>query len=173
MLLVLDEVDYMADADFDSIMAIAGEREGIKIIMSSTPTGRRGQFYNSCTNPDMGFSEHHHPSTHNPNWTDKMEAEFRAMLSDQGYVHEIMAEFGTQDTGVFNKDKVDAAMRVLYYYYEELSYLQNRQKESLIEEGYVIEERIYSAHNPAPFNPLRTMGVKTKPINLIKTFIAA
>ena len=29
--LYLDESDYMSDADFDSILAIAGEREGIRV----------------------------------------------------------------------------------------------------------------------------------------------
>ena len=44
-LLILDEVDYMNDADFDSVMIIAGERNDIRTIMSSTPTGRRAKFY--------------------------------------------------------------------------------------------------------------------------------
>lgn len=76
----------MSEADFDSIMMIAGERSDIRIIMSSTPTGRRSKFYYSCTNPKMGFIEHFHPSTHNPNWNLSMEAEFRAMLSEQGLI---------------------------------------------------------------------------------------
>ena len=35
----------MNDADFDSVMIIAGERPDIRTIMSSTPTGRRAKFY--------------------------------------------------------------------------------------------------------------------------------
>lgn len=159
-LIVLDECDYMSSADFDSVMAIAGEREGIKIIMSSTPTGRRGHFYYSCTDPKRGFSHHHHPSTHNPHWSLKMESEFRAMLSEQGYVHEIMAEFGTQDTGVFNKDKVDAAMRFKYYAYDKLSYIQEEHAKIRKQEtGEDITYYLYDKMNPAPFNPLRTMAV--------------
>ena len=57
--------------------------------MSSTPTGKRSKFYEACTNKKLGYNEHYHPSMHNPNWDEKMEAEFRAQLSGQGYVHEI------------------------------------------------------------------------------------
>lgn len=169
-LMVLDEMDYMTDADFDSIMAIAGEREGIKVIMSSTPTGRRGRFYQACVDKGLGFSHHHHPSTHNPNWSLKMESEFKAMLSDQGYVHEIMAEFGTQDTGVFNKDKVDAAMRVKYYAYDKISYIQEQHaKNHKKETNQDIDYYLYDKLNHAPYTPLRTMGVdwdKTKIITI-------
>ena len=103
------EVDYMSDADFDTVTTIAAERNDIGVFMSSTPTGKRSKFYEACTNKAMGYTEHYHPSMHNPNWDEKMEAEFRAQLSEQGYVHEILAEFGTQDTGVFDKDKLDVA----------------------------------------------------------------
>ena len=51
----MDEVDYMSDADFDSVTAIAAERSDIGIVMSSTPTGRRSQFYKACTNKAMGL----------------------------------------------------------------------------------------------------------------------
>lgn len=51
----MDEVDYMSDADFDTVTTIAAERNDIGIFMSSTPTGKRGKFYEACTNPDMGL----------------------------------------------------------------------------------------------------------------------
>ena len=54
----------MSEADFDSVMIIAGERPDIRTIMSSTPTGKRGKFYQACTVPEMGFNQHFHPSYH-------------------------------------------------------------------------------------------------------------
>ena len=129
----MDEVDYMSEADFDSVMAIAGERPDITIFMSSTPTGKRSKFWLACTNPKMGFKEHFHPSMHNPNFDERMDAEFKAQLSEQGYVHEILAEFGTQDTGVFDKNKIDAAREGLCYAYNDLDYYQElRCKENNI-----------------------------------------
>lgn len=165
----MDEVDYMGESDFDSVMAIAGERPDIGVIMSSTPTGRRGHFYYSCLDPARGFQEHFHPSTHNPNWCAKMEAEFRAILSEQGYVHEIMAEFGTQDTGVFNKDKVDASMKVLRYAYNPLDYYQEeRVKHEKEHGGEDVRMMLYDLENPAPHNPLRTVGVNTEYLLIIQ-----
>ena len=55
-----------------------------------------------CVNKDLGFIEHFHPSMHNPNWCEQMEAEFRASLTASGFIHDVEAEVGVQDTGVFN-----------------------------------------------------------------------
>lgn len=152
----MDEVDYMSDADFDTVTTIAAERADIGIFMSSTPTGRRSKFYEACINKKMGYTEHYHPSTHNPNWGPAMEAEFRAQLSDQGFVHEIMAEFGTQDTGVFDKAKVDAATTMELYAYTELDYYQRAR----IEEAKLTPNMyVYGKDERAHPNPFRTMGV--------------
>ena len=154
--LYLDECDYLGDGDFDTVSMIAGERADIGMTISSTPTGKRGTFYQACTDPNMGYHEHYHPSTHNPQWCDQMEAEFRAQLTDNGYVHEVEANFGTEETGVFPKDKVDWACQQEYYAYDALTFAQ-RQKMSDI--GIVPKMNIYSMENKPPFNPFRTMGV--------------
>ena len=128
--------------------------------MSSTPTGKRSKFYEACTNKKLGYNEHYHPSMHNPNWDEKMEAEFRAQLSDQGYVHEILAEFGTQDTGVFDKDKVGLACSHEFYAYEKLSPIQEDRIEKL---GVKPNIYAYEKGQRAPINPFRTMGVNLHP----------
>ena len=155
-LLILDECDYMADGDFDSILMIAGERPDIRVIMSSTPTGKRGNFYKCCTDKTAGYTEHYHPSTHNPGWNDEMEAEFRAILSEQGYVHEVLAEFGSQELGVFDKQKLDKAIHMLDYAYNPLDYYQEKRCK---EENRWPLELFYDAYNTAPPNVFRTMGV--------------
>lgn len=53
-LLVLDEVDYINEPSYNAITAITAERNDIRTIMSSTPTGKRSHFYMACTNPDLG-----------------------------------------------------------------------------------------------------------------------
>lgn len=156
----------MGEADFDSVMMIAGERSDIKIVMSSTPTGKRSKFYQACTDPNMHFAEHYHPSMHNPNWNEEMEAEFRSILSEQGYVHEVEAEFGTQDTGVFDKVKLDKALQIYDYAYNPLNYYQesNIRTRRETESGYEGPDMmIYSHINKAPYNPFRTMGVEVCP----------
>lgn len=156
-LIVMDEVDYMSEADFDSVMIIAGERPDIRTVMSSTPTGKRSKFYQACTDPAMGFNEHFHPSTHNPNWCDELEAEFRATLSEQGYVHEVEAEFGVQNTGVFDKDRVDEAKEMYNYSYQPLDYYQeNALKLNNLPRPEML---MYDKMHPAPYNKFRTIGV--------------
>lgn len=154
--LYLDEVDYMNDVCYDAVTTIAAERADIGITMSSTPTGKRSHFFKACTNKKMGFKEHYHPSMHNPNWSPKMEAEFRAQLTTQAYVHEIEAEFGTQETGVFPKDKLDASVLFDYYAYNELSYEQQRECERAQKFPTIYN---HCLSNKPDYNPFRTMGV--------------
>ena len=147
----------MSEYCFEVVAAIAIERSEIGITCSSTPLGKRSHFYRMCTDPKMNYSQHFHPSTHNPNWNDQMEAELRAQLTAEGYVHEVLAEFGTQETGVFDKDKIDAAMQVLDYAYNELDFFQQKK---IIEENR--EQPLMYMYNKsfkAPANVFRTMGV--------------
>lgn len=146
----------MSEADFDAVLMIAGERPDISIFMSSTPTGKRSKFWAACTKPEMGFVEHFHPSMDNPNWCAAMEAEFRAQLSEQGFVHEVLAEFGTQDTGVFDKNKVDNARNQLLYAYNDLDYYQRERCEREHLDPLML---MYDKEHKAPYNPFRCMGV--------------
>ncbi len=157
--ILLDESDYMMDSDFDSILAVAGEREGIKVFLSSTPTGARKRFWQCCTDPKMHFKEFHFPSMCNPQWGPKMEEEFRAQLSEQGYVHEILAEFGSQETGVFDKDKLDKAMKQEMYAYMPLTY---SQEHAVKKNGWKVDMMIPPANmNIGTYRPniWRCMGV--------------
>lgn len=113
--LYMDEVDYMTDADFETIYAIALEApERIGVWISSTPTGRRGKFYNACQ-PDSGWTEFYYPTMVNPEWSPKMEKELRGMYSEQGYIHEVLAEFGDETIGVFKKEYIDRAQKDYHY----------------------------------------------------------
>ena len=153
----LDEVDYMPLAAYEAVMAIAGERSSIGITMSSTPTGKRSHFYKACTDKSLGFNEHFHPSSHSPTWDAETESMFRAQLTEQGYIHEIEAEFGTQETGVFPKDKVDAATQVIDYAYNELTY---NQLHLLRKENKKMPRMFnFNINNPAPPNMYRVIGV--------------
>lgn len=153
----LDEVDYMSDVCYDAVTAIAAERASIGLTMSSTPTGKRSHFYFACVDKRRGFKEHYHPSTHNPNWGPAMEAEFRAQLTESAYVHEIMAEFGSQEMGVYPKNKIDESQNVLNFAYNQLTYDQRIKLDR--GEAEAPKMMIYNKHNRAPMNPFRTMGV--------------
>ncbi|BCO16169.1 phage terminase large subunit family protein_gp116 [Bacillus phage vB_BceM_WH1] len=141
--LYMDEVDYLSDKDFEAIYAITLEApQRIGIMCASTPTGRRGTFYNICKNPNMkisqdvplidkekaifdtrpydrttvkGWQEFHFPTMVNPEWDEGMEQELKALYSEMAYEHEVLAEFGTEMAGVFNKDYVDEATSSGYH----------------------------------------------------------
>jgi len=150
-----DELDYMGDMDYSTVAAIAGERAEIGITASSTPTGKRGTFWRMCCDPSFGYTEHFHPSMHNPNWCKEMEDQFRAELNDSQYEHEILAEFGTEETGVFNKDKVDAAMHREFYAYNPLTQIQERN----LEGDRLPALYLYDEKHHAPGNIFRCVGV--------------
>lgn len=153
----LDEADYMAEEDIVAVTSVALEAPGrIGICVSSTPSGRRGFFYKICTDPDSPYEEFHFPSTVNPEWTEEADREFRLFHSDVEYQHEIMAEFGEEATGVFNKMLVEKAYTAHCYAY---SPLQSWQLEKLREEGTELAwYGPYTRQLPAP-PALRTMGV--------------
>jgi intein/homing endonuclease len=132
--LYMDEVDYLGDKDFEAIYAITLEApKRIGVMVASTPTGRRGKFYQICTQQKLnqkvekyedrnffdmntydrgtatGWQEFYFPTMVNPEWSPEMEAELRGLYTEVAYEHEVMAEFGTEMVGVFNKDYIDEA----------------------------------------------------------------
>lgn len=124
----LDETDYLSEGDITAITTIAAERPDIGIWASSTPTGKRGSFYNWCMDAQDGALEvepgiykgsqwtaFYFPSTCNPNWNEDMEREWRTSLTEEAYQHEIMANFGQETIGVFNKQFIDRAKRPYIY----------------------------------------------------------
>lgn len=136
--LYMDEVDYMSDKDFEAIYAITLEAPlRIGVMVASTPTGRRGMFHKICTETKLnqevehndqnyynlkkydrktaaGWKEFYYPTMVNPEWDSNMEKELRGMYSEVAYEHEVLAEFGTEMVGVFNKGYLDEAGSVPY-----------------------------------------------------------
>lgn len=118
--------------------------ENIGCMISSTPTGRRGMFYKICNFDDMkfngdeevrpinttdgyhydprkydkkkaaGWKEFYFPTMVNPGWSPKMEKELRKQYTEVAYEHEILADFGTETIGVYDKDLVDEAASQVY-----------------------------------------------------------
>jgi hypothetical protein len=150
--LFLDEIDYMDRDGIDAVTAIALEDPArIGIWCSSTPTGKRGFFYDICTNPDTGYTAYHFPSMVNPDWDEKMEAELRATMTEQGFIHEVLAEFGEETIGVFKKEAVELAKSQYLYSYRELNVWE---KEQYAKQGYNMDDIVYigpyTINKPAP-----------------------
>lgn len=120
-IIILDEVDYMGEDDITNIINIRNEApERIKIIAASTPSGRRASFYRWCVGtPTNGWREVYAPSTVNPEIlkvnTDTGKTyleELKEELTEIRYIQEVMAEFGEEEAGVYQKKHVDQAVEL-------------------------------------------------------------
>lgn len=56
----------------------------------------------NCTNSEWNFQEFHVPSKENPNYDLQQDIKFRNELTDIAYEHEIEANWGTVESGVFD-----------------------------------------------------------------------
>lgn len=112
-MLVLDEADYLNSSDIASVMSVITNYPNASVWMSSTPTGKREKFYETAHNPL--YKEFHYPSTVNPLWDQNMENFFRGELTSIQYDHEILANFGEQEQGVYQGAYIDDAMEDYRY----------------------------------------------------------
>ena len=112
-MLVFDEADYLNPKDIDSALAVIINHPDATVWMSSTPTGKREKFYEACNSRE--YREFHFPSHVNPNWTDAIDKYFRSQYTQDGYVHEILAEFGSQTEGVYQIKYVEEAQENYSY----------------------------------------------------------
>lgn len=156
----MDEIDYMDRAGIDATTAIAMEDPNrIGIWCSSTPTGKRDFFYEICTNPHTGYKSYHYPSMVNPDWDERMEGELRATMTEQAYIHEVLAEFGEETVGVFSKDAVERAKSQFLYSYRELNTWEIEQYRRA---GMAVDDIVYygpyTKSRPAP-KAIRIIGV--------------
>jgi len=109
----LDEADYLNSDDMDAVMSVVTNYPEALVWMSSTPSGKRDKFFSVCH--DMGWKEFHFPSYANPLWNERIEANFRSILTKIAWEHEIEANFSEQELGVFQNAYVDAAKDVHEY----------------------------------------------------------
>tara|TARA_Y100000310_G_scaffold184303_1_gene184441 strand:+ start:8691 stop:10745 length:2055 start_codon:yes stop_codon:yes gene_type:complete len=117
-MLVFDEADYLSSGDMDAALSIITNYPNATVWMSSTPSGKRERFYQTCSS--RIFKEYHYTSQVNPMWNDELEHLFREQLTEIGYDHEILANFGEQEQGVFQNNYIQAAKQ--RYEYGDLPY---------------------------------------------------
>ena len=112
-MLVFDEADYLAPADMEAALSVTTNYPDATVWMSSTPSGKREKFYQLCMS--KGWKEYYLPSTANPMYDEHQDRKFRETLSSISYKHEVLAEFGEQEEGVFQNVLVQAAKRDYKY----------------------------------------------------------
>jgi hypothetical protein len=117
-MLVFDEADYLSSGDVDAALSIITNYPNATVWMSSTPSGKRERFFQTCNSKI--FKEYHYTSEVNPMWNEELRALFKEQLTEIGYDHEILANFGEQEQGVFQNNYIQAAKS--RYNYGDLSY---------------------------------------------------
>lgn len=120
--LYLDEVDYMGSESIGSIMPTIFSRSESQVWASSTPTGKRDEFYRWCTAYDSTFicpecramavdgSPFHYPSFISPLYSSETDKFYKSSLTASMYEHEVLAEFGEEVEGVFRHSDIDACL---------------------------------------------------------------
>jgi len=94
-LLVLDEADYISEDALQAVLAVKSDDPDCRILLSSTPSGKRGFFHKWCTSKDMGFKEWWVPSHSSPSYTEDADTLYRNTLSVDKYKKEYLGDFGT------------------------------------------------------------------------------
>jgi len=108
--IILDESDLLTKDDLEAIIAIQASHPACSINFSTTPTGKRETFHEVCTIKDLGFKEFWRVSHESPRYTEETDTRFRKMYTFGGYQREMLAMFGEEAEGVFQKKYVDAAI---------------------------------------------------------------
>lgn len=104
-IIYLDEMDMIPDDILDKVVRpLLLTTDGVQLIATSTPIGKRGQFYRWCKE-NKKYKEDHFPSSVLPQWGNiKEEAEQET--SKDGFFAEYMAEFIDGANGVFKPSYV-------------------------------------------------------------------
>jgi hypothetical protein len=111
-LLIIDESDMLDDESLESVLAsLTGAGPIAAMVVSSTPTGRRGMFWKYCTNKTLDFREFLYTSMVSPYWTPELELFYRETYSENGFAHEFLAEFGEMDVGVFQHKYIELSLQ--------------------------------------------------------------
>ena len=91
-------------------------------------------------------------------WSDAMEEEFRNTYDKNAYDHEVLAEFGVEEAGVFDKDKVEEATQIdNYAYFDRDKYkpVRSMMDDSNVKEIHILPEGRTTFYP----NVFRCMGV--------------
>lgn len=116
-MIIIDEADYLTTDDMSAVAAILSEHKETILVVASTPSGAHEQFYKWDHDPE--FRSFHYPSMCRPIWDEDMELEQRKENPGVKYLHEILAEYGEIEEGVFQHQHIDRALLSGDYKYEE------------------------------------------------------
>lgn len=109
-MIVIDEADYISEDALQAVLAVMSDDPKCRILLSSTPTGKRKFFYNWCVNKEIGFKEFHYYSHVSPSYTKQADTIYRSTLSEDRYRKEYLAEFGELINSMIGHDLINYAV---------------------------------------------------------------
>lgn len=104
-IIILDEVDYISEEALMAIVAIRMDNPNVELWVASTPAGKKTLHKYE---QDPAYKAWHFPSFVIPHYDETMDKELKAEYGTGiGYVHEVMAEYGEDELGVFQSYFLD------------------------------------------------------------------
>jgi hypothetical protein len=102
-LLIFDEAAVISDAAFDALMPSVIRTHG-KVVMTSTPFGQRGKFFQAYNSPH--FSKHHTTTYDCPDVDPKDLQIMRDQMTEKEYLQNYEGVFVSDVGGFFNRDSI-------------------------------------------------------------------
>lgn len=119
----LDEQDLLGSEDYTALRPLWRRFKHSKFSGSSTPTGKREDFFEMCRNFPT-YKEFFFPINLHPDYNADFDSVCRLEAkTEANYQHEFLAEFADQVGGVFRNEYVDLSKK--HYAYEDLKYNAN------------------------------------------------
>ncbi len=113
-ILLVDEACYVSEEVWAACRYTVIARPGSKIIMSSTPYGRKDRFfslaYRAGLRGEDGYASFHWPSTASPLVDAELLAMWAASSADREFRREVLAEWTDSAGQYFTDDEIEAAL---------------------------------------------------------------
>lgn len=109
-MIVIDEADYISEDALQAVLAVMSDDRKCRILLSSTPTGKRKFFYQWCVEKQIGFKEWMVYSHASPSYTKQADTLYRSTLSEDRYRKEYLAEFGSLIDALISPECINKAV---------------------------------------------------------------
>ncbi len=113
-LLVVDEAAFVAEDIWTAAKYTAISRPGSRVILASTPWGRRDRFfalaYRAGLRGETGYASFRWPSTASPLVDSELLAMWRESSSDREYRREVLAEWVDSEGAYFSDEELSPAV---------------------------------------------------------------
>lgn len=112
--LVLDEANYLGEAELKAARAILATNKNCTFLVASTPKGVQDFFWRWCFG-SPGYREFYAPTPALPHWQDIQTEIFQDCATLDEFLQEYMALFSAPEDTVFRMNLIQAAQKKYFY----------------------------------------------------------